>query len=151
MKRNLILTIFLLYFNAYALADTSIKAEVDKTRLTTDDSLTYKITIESNDKKISRLKIPELNGFDIIAQTQVSSIAFQGNKPKTSVVYSFILVPVETGKLSIEPASISVGRQIYSTSFFEIEVTQGEAKPQIPSSPEGIPSQATSDMPQFTL
>jgi hypothetical protein len=141
----------LLSFSAYVFAETSIKAEVDKTSLTTDDSLTYKITIESTDKKVSDLKLSEFKGFAVISQLQSSSIAFEKGKSRASVVYSFILAPVETGRLFIGPASVSVGRQVYSTDSFEIQVTQGKAKPEKPSPPEENPPEAGSDMPQFTL
>lgn len=152
MKKKIILIMLcILSFSVCAFAETTIKAEIDKTSLTTDETLTYKITIDSTDKKVASPKIPEFKGLVVISQLQSSSISFQGGKAKTSLVYSFILVPVETGKLTIEPASVTVGREIYSTVSFEIEVTQGKAKPKTAPPVEKLPPETDSDMPQITL
>ena len=51
MQKVIILSvIFTSLFIAEALAQTSIKAEVDKTIVTTDDAITYKLIITSSEE-----------------------------------------------------------------------------------------------------
>lgn len=129
-------------------ADTTIKAEVDKPQLTTDELLTYKITVTSSDKQIGALQLPELDGFSIASQSQTSNFSFSGKGVNTSVVYTFILLPLKTGRLKIGSSSVKVGNKAYYADNIEVEVTQGKAQPQKPVTPKKIP---LSGEPQITL
>jgi hypothetical protein len=146
-KTVLILFIFLFFFLDSAYAQTTIKAEVDKTTLTTDDTLTYKLIITSSEKKIPAPQVPKFEGFNIISQAQSSTLSFVKGNIKTILVYAFILAPTDIGKFKIEPSQIIVKGKTYSSEGFEIEVTQGKMKPKIP--PEKI--QPESETPQVTL
>ena len=157
MKKRLIaLTIlFILFLTATALAQTSIKAQVDKTSITTDETLTYKLIITSSDKKIPTPQIPKFEGFNVISQAQSTTVSHVKTKIKTIIVYEFILFPIDTGKFKIEPSIIKIKSKTYSTSAFEIEVTEGKTKPkpkpeQKPSLPKGIPSEEP-EQPKITL
>jgi hypothetical protein len=155
MKRNLILILVILSLATYAFAETSIKAEVDKTSITTDETLTYKLTITTSDKRLGEPKIPAFNGFDVVYSAQSSTVSVTQNDIKTSIVYSFILAPADVGKFIIEPSQVKAAGKAYSSQAFEIEVKQGTAAPQPPaqkqkpSKPEeNIPE---SKEPQITL
>jgi len=60
--RNIIaiVIIFIFLFSAVAFAQTSIKAEVNKTSITTDETLTYKITITSSENSYLYPNYPNL-------------------------------------------------------------------------------------------
>lgn len=156
MKRIIIFTGFFIFlFHATAFAqDLSIKAEVDKVSLTTDETLTYKITVNLPEKKIPILEMPKFKGFNIISSVQSSTASWVKGGMKKVIVYAYILVPVDIGKFKIEPAIIKIKNTTYSTDAFEIEVKQGKAKPKTPSQekpllPEEI--QSESEQPQITL
>ena len=132
MKRVIILiTIFIFSFLSTAGAQTSIKAEVDKTGLTTDETLIYKIIVMSSEKKLPAPVAPKFEGFQVISQAQSSTVSYIKNNIKTILVYVFILAPVATGKLKIDPSVIKAKDKDYSTEAFEIEVTQGKVRPKV--------------------
>lgn len=155
MQKAIVLALILIFlFTARAFAETSIKAEVNRTKLTTDEALTYKLTIAYSARGIPEPELPKFAGFYIISQTQSSSISFFKRGSKATLVYAFILSPLDTGKFKIEPGSVTIEGKIYSSEAFEIEVTQGKTrtgtKPVLPPSrPEK--SLPESEEPQYTL
>ena len=141
-------------FIVLAYAETSIKAEVDKTSITTDETLTYKIIITSSEKRMPEPQIPKFEGFSVISQAQSSTISFVQAGIKTILVYAFILAPTDKGKFKIRPSTIKIKNKTYSSDAFEIEVTQGKSKPkppseQKPSLPKELPQEE--EKPQITL
>lgn len=136
VKTNLLLALFSLFVATTAFAEISIKAQVDKTSITTDETLTYKLVIISSEKNTPVLEIPKFNGFAVLSQAQSVTASFAKRKAETQFVYVFILGPREAGKLKIEPGTVKIGGSIYTSEQFAIEVTQGKAKPQIPSGEE---------------
>jgi len=166
MKKVIILSvIFTSLFIAEAFAQTSIKAEVDKAIVTRDDDITYKLIITSSEKNIPKPQLPKFTGFKIISSAQSSTVSFTPplragagfikGDAKTIVVYAFVLIPTDIGKFKIEPSSIKIKNETYSTSTLEIEVKQGKVKPK--AEPEQKPPQPeetqpeTEEQPQITL
>lgn len=143
----------ILLCQAVAFAETAIKSEADKTALSTDETLIYKVIVTSSEEKLPLPQLPKFEGFKVISQAQSSTASFAGKEIKTILVYAFILVPLEKGKLKIPSATIKVKEKIYSTDPLEIEVTQGKQnlkpqpkeKPPLPKEtvPESEKSQTT--------
>lgn len=133
-------------------AETKILAEVDKSSLNTDETLTYKLIITSSEKKLPAPKLPGFEGFNVISQAQSSTLSFLKSNIKTILVYSFILAPTDTGKLTIEPASIKIEGKTYSADTLEIEVRQGKTEPK-PKQKPPLPkrTQPEPEQPQITL
>ena len=139
MRYKLILAVISTFiFTSACLADTSLKAEVDKTKLSADDTLTYKLTITSDEKSLNRPQMPKFTGFNVVSQAESSSLIFEKPATRTHLVYVYILAPAGTGKLKIDPSQINLNGKNYQTESFEIEVTQGTSKP-IPPSQEEAP------------
>lgn len=136
-----------------AFAEFSFKAEVDKTSISTDETLNYKLTITSDERNLPQPKFPDFKGFAVVSSMQSSNLSFGASKVKTAVSYVFILAPAEIGKLSISPSQITVGDKDYSTLSFEIEVKQGKAPVQAPQAPQGAPQNnlPQSEEPKITL
>jgi hypothetical protein len=144
MKNKIyILVVLSIFFSLpVAFAQTNIKAEVDRTSITTDDTLTYKLAITSSEKELPAPTLPSFSGFDVVSQAQSSTVTFTKTKIKTIVVYVYILGPKEVGKIKIEPSQIKLGSSVYSSDSFEIEVKQGQ---RIPKSSKQAPQP---DLPQ---
>ena len=134
------LAIFVFAFLAVSFAETEIKAEADKTSITTDDTLIYKIIITSSDKAVPAPQLPEFTGFGVLSQAQSSTMSYVKSNVKTILVYAFVLAPTEAGKFEIGPSTIKIGNKTYSTQALEIEVKPGKTKPKThleePSLPE---------------
>jgi hypothetical protein len=129
----LVCTLLVFVFLAAALAQTEIKAEVDKTTLSTDETLTYKIVVTSSEKVLPQPKVPGFEGFKVVSQAQSSTISFVRGGAKSILVYAFILAPKDKGKFRITPSSIKVKDKQYSSPAFEIEVKPGKEKTEPPS------------------
>ena len=146
MRKKIILgaVALLLLGWANAFAETTIKAEVDKRSITTDDSLTYKLTIASSEENIPSPEVPSFDGFAIISQAQSSTLSLLKQGPRAILIYVYILAPLKTGKSTIQPGSITMQGKTYSSESFDIEVAQGKTKP---PKPEGTEN----ELPQVTL
>jgi len=145
MKLKFFLTLAVLLLMIHpALAQVTIKAEVNKFKISTDETLTYKLIIVSSEANLAQPQIPKFSGFNILSQSQSTTLSLEKNGLKTSLIYEFILSPVSAGKLKIDPSTIKIANQLLSSEAFEIEVTQGKATPKILPPPE-------SEEPQVTL
>jgi hypothetical protein len=157
MKKIIILSvIFACLFIKSTFAQATIKAEVDKTSLTTDEVITYKLIITSQEKNIPDSQLPKFTGFKIISSAQSSSVTFVKGSMKTIAVYALVLLPVDSGKLKIEPASIKINNETFSTDAFIVEVRKGNAEPKAglkekPSLPQETQPQETDELPQVSL
>ena len=94
-------------------------------------------------------------GFKIISSAQSSTVSFIKGNLKTIFVYAFVLAPTDKGTFKIEPSSIKIKNETYSTGTLEIEVKQGKVKPkaepeQEPSIPEETQPE-TEEQPQISL
>ena len=143
-KINLPVVLFILFSAGCVFAETSIKAEVDKISIATDDTLTYKLIITTSEKDIPVPLMPKFEGFDVVSQAQSSTITFAKGGSNTNLVYVFILAPRLAGKLTIQPVTLKVGLRKYESQQFQIGVTQGKPKPKI------SPNQELT-LPQTTL
>jgi hypothetical protein len=149
-----IVLISLLLFVVEALAETSLKAEVDKTSLTTDEDLTYKLIITSSAKRIPKPKLPTFDGFAVLSNAQTSQISISSGTQKSLLIYVFLLAPAKTGKLRIEPSRIEIEGKSYASEAFKIQVKQGKTKPQVkPEQKSPLPkkSQPETEQPQISL
>lgn len=121
--------IFILLFNPFIFAEFSIKAEIDKRQLFLDDTLTYKVTLSSDESKIPSVQLPDFSGLEIISQAQSSTVSFTSQGPKSTVVYTIILSPRNPGRFKIEPSKVNLKGRLYSTDSFEIEVLDNHSYP----------------------
>jgi len=144
MKRILAIAAALILFSPLAVfAEQAIHAEVDKTELTGDQALTYKVSITSLGNETPVLEIPEFEDFSVLSQMQSTQLSFGGAQAEKTFIYNFVLRPKKDGELSIKPAVIRVGDQEHSSDSFKIKVSPGKAQ-----APEFIPETGE---PRITL
>jgi len=125
------------------LADISVKAEIDKKNLTTDEVLTYKVIVVYSKENPPKLKLPKLDDFRVISQVQSSSVQFSAEGKKNTTIFAFVLLPLKAGELQIKPAEVNSGKNSFTTDAFKIQVKQGKIKPP--------PKQTFPDAEQTTL
>lgn len=129
MKRTVCLTIAVLSLACacYAADATTIKAELEKTAVTADETVTYKVTVVSSEQRIPAPVFPGFKGLGILSSAQSSSISFDGKGTKTMMVFVFVLLPDGPGQVLIPPSSIDIGGSTISTQEFVLQVTPGSA------------------------
>lgn len=134
-KRIAIAIIFVILFTLEAFAEVTIKAELDSLQITTDEAITYKLIISSEEKKLPAPQFPEFRGFRIVSQAESSTISLVKRQVKTILVYAYTLAPQDIGKFKIEPSSIKINGKTYSSEAFEVEVTKGKTPLPPPQNP----------------
>ncbi|MFH1640636.1 MAG: hypothetical protein ABIA66_01595, partial [Candidatus Omnitrophota bacterium] len=70
-----LIILFILISSVNIRAETNIKAEVDKSAITTDETIVYKLTITSSEKNIPQPTFPQFNEFIVLSQAQTSEIS----------------------------------------------------------------------------
>ena len=107
-----------------------VSAEVDRTELTTDDTLTLTLTIRGS-RVGSGPALTGLRGFAILGTSiSMSRRTIQG-ETTSEEVHVFTLQPSEAGTLTIDPISVTVDGRSHSTEPITVTVTQGTgASPQ---------------------
>lgn len=155
-KIELMLTAFIaagIFLSSAQASEIKVEAQVDKKAMTTDEALTYKISVSSLENKLPEIKLPDFAGFTVISQAQSSSFNFSSGKANNSAVFIYVLACLKVGKLEIKPASVKIGKDTFTTESFVIEVKQG--KNPLRSRPEkqdnALPEEFTSDRPQYAL
>ncbi len=107
--------------------DVNFYASVDKNPVSTDDSFTYKVTLENGRGNV---QLPQLNDFRVVfGPSKSSSYRIINNKQTSSLSVSYTLRPVKTGKFTIGSAKVQVDGRTYTTDEIEVEVVKGSSAP----------------------
>jgi hypothetical protein len=125
-----------------ALAQSPISAEVDRAVLSTDEMLTLTVTLETWSMLDSPPpSLPDLQGFQVVGSSASTQIGIINGDIVTQAVYTYRLQPYKTGDLTIEPISVRLDGQTYSTQPMTVHVTQkpGQA-PAAPQAPDQVAS-----------
>lgn len=107
-----------------------IHAEVDRTTLSTGETLLLTVTASSTSiLDAPRPQMPHLQGFNVVGTSTSSQISIINGTTTSQVVYLYQLQPYEVGALIIEPITLTVGGQTYSTQPIAVQVSQGSSAP----------------------
>lgn len=137
-----------------AFAEVSIKSEVNRNAITTDETIVYKLSVVSQYKNLPPVELPDFSGFIALSQAQSSSLTLGKAGVTTRLVYTCVLAPQKTGKLKIEPATVKVKDKVYSSDATEVEVRQGKRSLEpLPEESPVLPEESQPDYqgPQITL
>jgi hypothetical protein len=145
MKKSKVLTIgiiSLLLIGIFALpagAQSPLTAEVDRNRLSTDEVLTLKVTIDTSAGQASQPALPTLDGFELLGSSSGTQISIVNGDMSTHATYSYSLHPTQEGQLVINPVAVQIDGQVYNTQPIMIEVSQGTGQVQ-PAPNQGLPT-----------
>jgi len=130
LKKILLLFLgFSLLFVSVLFAEVSLRCEVDKKNISTDEELVYKLIVNSSEKNIPAPKPPAFKEFDVISQAQSSTVVFTAGSVKNLLVCTYILLPLQPGKFKIEPSTVTIEGETYKSEEIEIEVLPGARRP----------------------
>jgi hypothetical protein len=143
MKQKVIIpiTVIMLFLLAvvpgYAQGQSPITAIVDRTALSTDEALTLTVTVSTDLTTAPQPMLPSLAGFNILGTSTSSQISIVNGAMSSTLVYNYQLQPHQTGNLVIDPVTLTVNGQSYTTQPIAIQVTQGTG---VQSAPAQAPS-----------
>jgi len=122
-----------------------IHAEVDRTALSTGETLQLIITASSTSiLDAPRPQMPALAGFNVVGTSTSTQISIINGATTSQVTYRYQLQPYETGELIIEPITLTLGGQTYSTQPIAVQVSQGSSAPATATAPSNAQPAVTS-------
>jgi hypothetical protein len=92
--------------------------------------LVLTIEIQSAGGAVSEPELPYLDGLNIIGSSTSSQISIINGVTSSSKIYQFRLQPVRPGDVTIDPISVTIDGQTYSTDPILIRVSQGSGAAQ---------------------
>jgi hypothetical protein len=126
--------------NAHAQSDASLKAQVDRTELSTDDTLNLTLTLQTPDGSSPHLTLPAINGFQVAGSTMSSQLSSINGAMSSSTTYTYRLQPTSAGTFTIPTLTLDWNGQPLSTEAIKITVTQGTG-----AAPQGNLPQSSSN------
>ena len=107
--------------------DNPITATVDRSSLTTDDTLVLTVAVEGGD---ADPQLPVLDGFNIVATGSSTQISIVNGSMSTSKSFQYRLQPTRAGDLTIPAINVVVNGVTYGTAPIAVQVTQGSGAAQ---------------------
>ena len=120
--------------------EISVTAEVNRTRVTVDESLILTVTVSGSGlDDVPKPVLPDMQAFIVVGSTSSSSSSFNLVNGKLSssksVRFIYPLKPRETGTFVIGSAELNYDGVIHETRPITVEVLQGAAGAASPGSP----------------
>jgi hypothetical protein len=134
MKYFVTLIIFFCFITVSYADDISISADVDKQELTLDDQVALTITVTGNVSNIPQPTIPGLKGFTAYSSGRSQNISIINGQVSSSVSFTYILVPNDTGDYTLGPFNINYQGKIYSAGPINIKVLPRSSQQAAPPS-----------------
>ena len=116
-----------------ALAAPTFVGRVDRREASLGESILYEVTLSLEGGRAQGYKPPSFRGFRVLSERpgQSTQIQMGGGRSVMRIVYTwrYELAPTRSGELTIEPATIRVGRQALRTVPVVIRVDSGALAP----------------------
>jgi hypothetical protein len=112
-----------------------VTAQIDRTAITTDESLRLTVSIDDAAGKATQIIMPPLDAFQVLGSSSGQQISIVNGRTSRHSTYQYQLQPMQTGQLTIGTISIEINGGLYTTAPIVITVTQGTGVTQQPTSP----------------
>jgi hypothetical protein len=141
MKRFLALTLITVFMagllgnvsRVYAQSASSLTAQVDRTELTTDDTLRLTLTLQTSSGSAPQLTLSAIDGFRIVGSSTSSQFSSINGALSSSMTYVYQLQPTGAGQFTIPALQLDWNGETLVTEAIEITVTQGNGAPAQPA------------------
>ena len=116
-----------------ASAQPTVRAEIDKTSLSTDDTLLLTIIVTGDFQRLSPPTLPAFEGFDVVGTSYSSATSLVNGRRSFEGRYLYQLRPIQLGRLTIDPVEVTIDGQSFRTEPLPVEVLPGS----LPTPPPG--------------
>jgi hypothetical protein len=142
----LLASVAMLFAATAAAQGTSFTARVGRNPVGLGDSFPYEVTLSSDSARVENYQRPDFRGFRVIAERPSQSTQIQmgggGSFMRQVYSWSYQLIPLQKGKLTIGPASARIDGKVVSTEKVSVTVVEAGQAP-APAQPRrqagGIP------------
>ncbi|MBD3234518.1 MAG: hypothetical protein GF315_12405 [candidate division Zixibacteria bacterium] len=114
--------IMALLFSGQVYGAVSIDARVDKNVVSFDDQVTLTLNVNADARSISNPEMPEIKEFEIYSSGSSQSYNFINGEISSSVTYTYVIAPYDTGNFVIPPFSVRVQGREYKSDPINIRV-----------------------------
>jgi len=121
----------------YAQGQSPITASVDRASLSTDEVLVLTVTVGAGGLNPPQPALPGLAEFDMVSSGTSSQITIVNGEMSAQKTYSYHLHPNQAGDVIVEPISLTLDGQTYTTAPITVQVTQGTGATQATPAYEG--------------
>ena len=140
MRQLLICCFLTMVLSPIAFAQVDFKAQISKSELGINERLRIEFSMN---KEGDNFKPPSFNGFRIAAgPSQSVSNIYANGKSSFSKTYTYLLIPLKKGKITIGQATIEIDGSIYKTIPVDIQVKDAVELPKNPNDPNYIASES---------
>ena len=117
--------VFIFYFFSFsAFAKTQVRAFVDPSVVSPQDTLTLTVEVEHNlQEGVRSPRLPKIGGFHVIRKAQSYNFQIMSGSMIGIKKYQYTLQPLKEGKFNIGSVEVIVGGKSYKTSPVEVEVS----------------------------
>jgi hypothetical protein len=113
--------------------DINFNASVDKTEVGLAEQVTLTVSVSGSVKSVPKPELPPLDDFTVYSSGRSHNFSFTNGRLSSSVIFTYVLLPGKTGKLTIGPARIELKGKTFQTAPIEITVAGGgETQPDTP-------------------
>ncbi len=125
-----IVTVFLIgLFALPAMAQSPVRAEVDRTDITSDDVLILSIIIEDANGNATEPQFEGIDGFAAQGKSSSTQLSIINGQRSRQTIYQYSLIPTQLGTLTVPAAHVTVDGNAYVTDPIHVNVTQGNGQP----------------------
>lgn len=128
---------------AFAQSQDILKAEVDRTSLSTDEVLVLTVSVDASYGNPSQPQLPPMVEFELVGSSSGTQISIINGNMSQQATFNYNLHPLQSGDLVIGPVIVTIGGNTYHTEPIQVHVTQGTG--QVQSAPQ--PSQTLPGFP----
>lgn len=130
-------------------ADVSVKAAIDPPVAPVGSEVTLTVTVEGKFSRSANPELPPLDDFTVYKAGTSQSFSFGTGGARSSLQYTYVLVPRKAGTYTIEPIRFAVGDAVYTAEPVKLEVVQSPR--QLPPADSGgkAPPEDAKDEPIF--
>ena len=108
-------------------AQVSIRATVNKDRVSPGEQITLTISVSGSGADLPRPSLPPLNDFQVYSAGNTQSLSIVNGAARSSTEYIYLLSPKSAGRKTIGPVVLRYRGQEYRTAPIPIEVSAGGA------------------------
>ncbi|MDY6832281.1 MAG: BatD family protein [Thermodesulfobacteriota bacterium] len=98
-----------------------VSATVDRTVLGSGESLTLTVTIEGSDGNVD---VSGIQDFDVVSRGTAQSLRIINGKTSREMRYTYVLVPLKEGALSIPALPVTIDKETFHTEAITIRVAE---------------------------
>jgi len=129
-----------------ALAQPTVRVEVDQNTVALDETFTMTVEIRGG-SALTTPEIPPLGNFDVVGRSTANSVEIVNGEMSVSKTFTYVLSPRRVGEFQIGPVKVYIEGQEYSAGPVRVRVTLDgggggpgyQTQPSFPQMP-GFPS-----------